>query len=242
MGSQSEALKVLIAPFDSNSDDIGEIEDLFIDAVRLAVKVGDKKTAQKITTQAVQIAEGSEIPSRQANALYCQGMVDQDAFVLLSAAQRFTDSGKKLPQAKAYEAAAQCLVEAGEMGKAKQALERAMEIYEFLDAEADINRLHAEFRQYGIRRGSHRQHRRAVSGWESLTEAELKVVALVQEGLSNPEIASRLFTSKRTVGTHVSHVLKKLRLTTRTDIARESAKRSIATADGAGEEVSVGVG
>jgi DNA-binding CsgD family transcriptional regulator/tetratricopeptide (TPR) repeat protein len=241
-GSLPEALAIVIAPFETSPEDIGDNEDLLIDAVRLAVKVGDKKTAQEITTLAMQLAEGSEIPSRQANALYCKGMVDRDAVILLAAAQRFVDSGKKLPQAKAFEAAAQCLVEAEDMTKAKQALEQAMEIYEFLDAEADINRLHAEFRQYGIRRGNHRQHRRAVSGWESLTETELKVVALVQEGLSNPEIAARLFTSKRTVGTHVSHILKKLSLTTRTDIARESAKRSIAGQDSAGEEASVGVG
>jgi tetratricopeptide (TPR) repeat protein len=87
-GALSEALAILASPFDGSPDDLGEIEDLFVDAVRLAVKVGDNATAQMIAQQAVALAKGSEIPHQQANALYCRGMVDRDAFVLLAAAQR----------------------------------------------------------------------------------------------------------------------------------------------------------
>ena len=228
-GALSEALAILTAPFDGTPDDLGEIEDLFGDAVRLAVKVGDKATAQMIAGQAATLAEGSEIPHQQANALYCQGMVDRDAFVLLAAAQRYADAGRPLPRAKALEAAAECLVEAEDKTKARQAFEQAVEIYEFLGAEADLNRVQSEFRAYGIRRGPHSKHRRAVSGWDSLTDSELKVAAFVEEGLSNPEIAARLMLSRRTVATHVSHILKKLNVTTRTDIARESALRAVAT-------------
>jgi hypothetical protein len=47
----------------------------------------------------------------------------------------------------------------------------------------------------------------------------------VEEGLSNPEIGAKLMLSRRTVGTHVSHILKKLDVNSRTDIARESALR-----------------
>jgi len=227
-GALSEALAILTSPFDGTLDDLGEIEDLFGDAVRLAVKTGDKATAYKITAQAATLAEGSEIPHQQANALYCRGMLDRDAFMLLAAAQRYADAGRPLPRAKALEAAAGCLVEADDKTKARQAFEQAVEVYEFLGAEADLNRVHAEFRAYGIRRGPHSKHRRAVSGWDSLTDSELKVAAFVEEGLSNPEIAARLMLSRRTVATHVSHILKKLNVTTRTDIARESALRAVA--------------
>ena len=212
---------------DGNPDDLGETEELLGDAVRLALKVGDKATAQTVTAQAATLAEGSEIPHRQANALYCRGMVDRDAFVLLAAAQRYADAGRPLPRAKALEAAAECLVQADDKTRARQAFEQAVEIYEFLGAEADLNRVLSEFRAYGIRRGPHSKHRRAVSGWDSLTDTELKVAAFVEEGLSNPEIAARLMLSRRTVATHVSHILKKLNVTTRTDIARESALRVV---------------
>jgi DNA-binding NarL/FixJ family response regulator len=226
-GDLPAALAVLTGIFDDNPDDIGEIEDLLADAVRLALKVGDKDVAQTVTGQAATLAEGSQIPHQQANALYCRGMVDRDARVLLAAAQRYADAGRPLMRAKALEAAAECLVEAEDKSGARQAFEQAVEIYEFLGAEADLNRVQSEFRAYGIRRGPHSKHRRAVSGWDSLTDSELKVAAFVEEGLSNPEIAARLMLSRRTVATHVSHILKKLNVTTRTDIARVSALRTV---------------
>ena len=93
---------------------------------------------------------------------------------------------------------------------------------------ADVARLQATFRAHGIRRGPHAKHRRARSGWDSLTATEIKIAALVEEGLSNPEIAAKLLLSRRTVATHVSHILKKLDVHSRTDIARESALRGLA--------------
>jgi DNA-binding CsgD family transcriptional regulator/tetratricopeptide (TPR) repeat protein len=224
-GDLTGALAVLRAAFDGSPDDLGETEDLLGDAVRLALTIEDKAIAETLTGQASALAEGSQIPHRQANALYCRGIVDRDAATLLAAAQRYADASRPLPRAKALEAAAQCLVEVEDRTGARLAFEQTVEVYEFLGAEADLNRVQAEFRGYGIRRGPHSKHRRAQSGWESLTDAELKVAAFVEEGLSNPEIAARLMLSRRTVATHVSHILKKLDVATRTDIARESALR-----------------
>ena len=225
-GDLTEALAVLTAAFDGNPDDLGETEDLLMDAVRLALRTGDKWTAQTLAGQAATLADGSQVPHRQANALYCRGLIDRDAAVLLEAAQRLADAGRPLPRAKALEAAAECLVEIEERTPARLAFEQAVAVYEFLGAEADLNRVNAEFRVHGIRRGPHSKHRRATSGWESLTDTELKVAALVEDGLSNPEIAARLVLSRRTVTTHVSHILKKLDVATRTEIARESALRA----------------
>ncbi|HUA31304.1 MAG TPA: helix-turn-helix transcriptional regulator, partial [Streptosporangiaceae bacterium] len=81
----------------------------------------------------------------------------------------------------------------------------------------------------GIRRGPRAKHRQAESGWDSLTPTETKIAAFVEEGLSNPEIAARLLLSRRTVATHVSHILKKLSVNSRTDIAREAALRTLAS-------------
>jgi DNA-binding CsgD family transcriptional regulator/tetratricopeptide (TPR) repeat protein len=221
------ALAVLTVAFDSNADDLGEIEDLLGDGVRLAVATGDKVTAETLTGQAGTLADGSQIPHRQANALYCQGMLDRDAATLLAAAQRYADAGRPLPRAKALEAAAECFVENDDMVRARDAFTQAIDVYESLRAEADVNRVLAGFRSYGIRRGPHGKHRKAQSGWDALTDMELKVASFVEEGLSNPDIAARLMLSRRTVATHVSHILKKLDVTSRTDIARESALRTI---------------
>jgi DNA-binding NarL/FixJ family response regulator len=54
---------------------------------------------------------------------------------------------------------------------------------------------------------------------ERLTERELEVLRLVAEGLANKSIADRLAISERTARTHVSNLLAKLGLTSRTQAA-----------------------
>ena len=227
-GALPEALAALTDAFDGNTEELEEIEDLLADAVRLATETGDLGTAQALAGQAAALAAESEIPHRQANALYCRGLLDHDAARLLAAAERYDDAGRPLLQAKALEAAAGHFVDADDRDQARAAFTRAVEVYTSLGAAADVARLQATFRAHGIRRGPHAKHRRARSGWDSLTATEIKIAAFVEEGLSNPEIAARLLLSRRTVATHVSHILKKLDVHSRTDIAREAALRTIA--------------
>lgn len=59
---------------------------------------------------------------------------------------------------------------------------------------------------------------RPASGWGALTPAELKVVALVADGLTNQQVASTLFVSLATVKTHLSHVFQKLGLRNRSQL------------------------
>ena len=94
--------------------------------------------------------------------------------------------------------------------RARAAFTSAVDVYASLGAAADVARLQARFRAHGIRRGPHAKHQQARSGWDSLTPTETKIAAFVEEGLSNPEIAARLLLSRRTVATHVSHILRKL--------------------------------
>ncbi len=54
---------------------------------------------------------------------------------------------------------------------------------------------------------------------KDLTEREMEVVRLVAHGLSNHDIAERLFISEKTVKTHISNILGKLQLTDRTQMA-----------------------
>jgi DNA-binding NarL/FixJ family response regulator len=51
-----------------------------------------------------------------------------------------------------------------------------------------------------------------------LTPREVEVLALLREGLSNAAIAKRLYISERTVHHHVSAVLAKLGVTSRSDV------------------------
>jgi len=228
-GALPDALAVLTGAFDGRTEEIQEMEDLLADAARLATQTGDLITAQSLAGQAAALAAGSQIPHRQASALHCGGLIDHDAQRLLAAARLYDDAGRPLQRAKALEAAAEELLGTGARGPARAAFTDAVEVYTALGAAADVARLQAAFRVHGIRRGPHAEHRRARSGWDSLTPTEIKIAAFVEEGLTNPEIAARLILSRRTVGTHVSHILKKLGVHSRTDIARESALRSIAS-------------
>jgi DNA-binding CsgD family transcriptional regulator len=67
---------------------------------------------------------------------------------------------------------------------------------------------------------------RPQAGWDSLTPTELKVVELVAEGLSNPQIAEKLFISPRTVSTHLSHVFAKVGVGSRAELAAQAVKRA----------------
>ncbi len=160
-GALPEALAALTEAFDGNTEELEEIEDLLADAVRLAVKTGDLGTAQALAGQAAALAAESEIPHRQANALYCRGLLDHDAPRLLAAAERYDDAGRPLLRAKALEAAAGDFVDAGDRGQARAAFTQAVEVYTALGAAADVARLQATFRAHGIRRGPHAKHRRA---------------------------------------------------------------------------------
>jgi DNA-binding NarL/FixJ family response regulator len=51
------------------------------------------------------------------------------------------------------------------------------------------------------------------------------VAALVAQGLSNPQIAEKFYLSPRTVSTHVSHILSKLGVRSRIDIACEATRQ-----------------
>jgi DNA-binding CsgD family transcriptional regulator len=56
-------------------------------------------------------------------------------------------------------------------------------------------------------------------GWPSLTDAELPVVRLAGQGLTNAQIAARLFLSRYTVETHLKHAFAKLGVESRAELA-----------------------
>jgi len=100
-------------------------------------------------------------------------------------------------------------------GDTKARLE-ALAVFETLGASAVAAKLRKALRDegVGVPRGKGRDTRRHPAG---LTARQAEVLQLLDEGLSNTEIADRLFVSPRTVETHVSAVLMKLDSSTRTE-------------------------
>jgi DNA-binding NarL/FixJ family response regulator len=67
--------------------------------------------------------------------------------------------------------------------------------------------------------------RRPPDGWGSLTPTEQRVAELVAQGLTNPQIAERMFISKATVKTHLAHIFKKLLVHNRAELTAHTARR-----------------
>jgi DNA-binding CsgD family transcriptional regulator len=85
----------------------------------------------------------------------------------------------------------------------------ALTAFEELGA-ADADAAASLLRSHGVKAA-----RSGPKGIGVLTKRELEILGLLGEGLSNPEIAERLFISRRTVEHHVASVLSKLELSGR---------------------------
>jgi DNA-binding CsgD family transcriptional regulator/tetratricopeptide (TPR) repeat protein len=72
------------------------------------------------------------------------------------------------------------------------------------------------------------ERKRPTAGWPSLTPTELRIVALVAAGLTNPKIAERMFVARGTVKVHLSHIFAKLGVSTRAELAAQATKRGAA--------------
>ena len=150
-GEPAEALAELTR-FTDNAEEIDEIEDLLPDGVRLAARVGDNAAARMLADRAAMLAHETEIPHRQANALYCSGLLDNDAGRLLRAAERYHDAGRRLLQAKALEAGAGVSMAKGDRDPGRTAVTRAVDVYASLGAARDVARLRVLAREHGVRR------------------------------------------------------------------------------------------
>ncbi|MEU0154098.1 helix-turn-helix transcriptional regulator [Micromonospora fulviviridis] len=196
-----------------------------VDVVRLALATGERSIATDATQASIALARRQPWSSMIASAQLCQGLLDADPAKVLDAADGIHRVGYPLPQARALEDAAELFAEGGDQRAAGAAYRQAIALYTDLDAAWDIIRADARLRRYGIRRGRSGPRRRPTTGWESLTPTETKIARLVADGQSNPDIAAALFLSRRTVEAHVSHILAKLNVHSRIDIAREAMRR-----------------
>jgi DNA-binding CsgD family transcriptional regulator len=181
--------------------------------------LGDHEAAVKATEQIETLA--SDPDSTHGMAIrYCRGTLDRDPLLLGPLAEDHRRAGYRLLLAQALESLAEAWAERGQLDRAREALVEALETYQSLGAVWDLNRVRARFRRYGLRIGTQPVARRADHGWESLSPTETRIAAFVAQGLSNPQIGERLFLSRRTVQTHVSHILTKLDVRSRVEITR----------------------
>jgi DNA-binding NarL/FixJ family response regulator len=122
------------------------------------------------------------------------------------------------------------LREANNRGAAIDHARRALAVFERLGAALLVDRTEALLRSLGSR--TRPLGHRAVTAVAGLTEREQQVLELLRGGLTNTEIAERLFISTKTAEHHVSRVLAKLGVPSR------AAAAAVATAAAIGPESS----
>jgi DNA-binding CsgD family transcriptional regulator len=81
-------------------------------------------------------------------------------------------------------------------------------------------------RRLGVRRRLPSE-RRPAHGWAALTSSELAVVRLVADGLTNREVAERLYMSPHTVSGHLRHAFEKLGISSRVTLTRIAAETEL---------------
>jgi len=103
-------------------------------------------------------------------------------------------------------------------------LTQALVLFARAGAARDAARLRSRLRALGVRRRVASAEKPA-TGWAAMTKSELAVAQLVATGLTNREIAERLFVSPHTVNTHLRQVFAKLEVKSRVDLTRLATER-----------------
>jgi DNA-binding CsgD family transcriptional regulator len=104
--------------------------------------------------------------------------------------------------------------------ESRSPLRESVALFDALGAAAWSKRARQELRATGEKIG-----RRAPDIRDRLTAQELQIAQLAAEGLSNRQIAERLFLSPRTIGGHLYRIFPKLEITARAQLRDAFAER-----------------
>jgi DNA-binding NarL/FixJ family response regulator len=139
----------------------------------------------------------------------------------LAAAAAAEEAGARVDAARARTLAGRALAAAGEHDRAIAELEAAARVLGACAAQRYRDEAEHELRKLGRRFARRtRPRKQDGQGLESLTERELEVALLVVDRRTNPEIASTLFLSEKTIETHMRNIFRKLDVTSRAEVAR----------------------
>jgi DNA-binding CsgD family transcriptional regulator len=200
--------------------------------VQTALAAGEPLAAERIAACAELMAAANwEYSSVVDAAAHARALLNRDTATL----ERL-GVGHITPAARAAacEDAGELLAEGGNRSQARVQLERALAGFEHLTATRDQARVHRRLASLASRSRRSRHALRPVWGWDSLTDAEKRVADLVASGLSNPQVAGRLYLSRYTVDFHLRQVFRKLTITSRVELTRLSLERTMKREDGDG--------
>lgn len=179
---------------------------------RLAHLAGDHDRLESVVQFLQGAAERTGHPLWLAEATEATAWRDRDDAAMCRASEMFEAAGRLLRAGEVMGYAAELAVDAG-VSTARWYAARARERFEALGVVASVA---GEVERLPTSRNAGA----TTTGVGSLSRSERAVVALVAEGLTNTQIAERLFLSRRTVESHVSSAYRKLQLSNRVELAR----------------------
>jgi len=190
---------------------------------RIAMAAGDSElAASAVATARERRRLNPGVASIAGTAAHAEGLVTGGPDQLALAVKCFEEGPRPLALASALEDAGKVLAGRGDREEGVAQLGQALELYVQAGASWDAARARQRLRALGVRR------RLAGmvpprNGWPGLTECELEVARQVARGLTNRQVAERLFLSQHTVNNHLRHAFAKLDITSRVELARLAA-------------------
>jgi DNA-binding CsgD family transcriptional regulator len=196
-----------------------QVLDRVILGARVASAAGDAGLRARVL-QATELLERERppVPLLAGVAGYARGILERDAVALVAAAGLLESSAWPLLYAAAAEDAGGELARTDRRDEAVVQLNAGFDTYMRHEALADARRVGRELRRLGVERRIVSQQR-AKTGWDSLTDSELKVVNLVAEGATNRSVAQRLYITPRTVKAHLHNAFAKLGIHSRAELS-----------------------
>ncbi|MDX6490997.1 MAG: hypothetical protein QOD43_1242 [Gaiellaceae bacterium] len=193
--------------------------------VRIAMVVGDDELAHHTDAQAARRSElNPGVKSLAAVAAHTRGLATGTVGDLETAVRLFAEGPRPLALASALEDLGRMKAVAGAIEEGTSAFDHALGITTNAGASWDAARLRRRLRRLGVRRRVVAVERET-TGWGALTAAELAVSDLAAEGMTNKQIAEKLFVSPHTVNTHLRHVFEKLGLRSRLALSRAAEQQ-----------------
>jgi DNA-binding CsgD family transcriptional regulator len=185
--------------------------------IRALAKLGRRDEARELAEENLRLARHWGAPGTVGAAVRAMARVsDPDEMMTnLEEAAAVLDGGTaRLEQAKALTALGRALRAARRPTDARQPLQRAIELAEACGSERVRDIARAELAASGAR-----PRRTALSGVASLTPSEERVARLAADGMTNREVAQKLFVTPKTVEVHLSNAYRKLEIRSRRQLA-----------------------
>jgi len=190
---------------------------------RILLQAGRRAEAASVVTRLEGFAKAHpDFPFLECAAVHARAVLGGDPKGALRAVALSSSDPRPLVRAAVLEDAGRLLPDA-RAAEAVPLLENALASYVAAGAERDAARVRGLLRARGIRPPD--AGPRSAPGWPEITESEFSVVSLVVQGATNREVAERLDLSPYTVNSHLRHVLAKLGIRSRAELARLTAER-----------------